>query len=319
MNTQVIRWGFIGLGNIAHKFAEGLTEVQHATLHAVASSSKERAKAFAEQHGAECAYGNYEALAKAPDVDVVYIASYNTRHFEHAKLCLENGKHVLCEKPLTTKSRESKLLFELARKQNLFFMEALWTLFMPSVAFVQSLMESQEYGALQRIDATFGFPAAERNSARLYEPGLGGGALYDIGIYPIFLAHRFLGKPLRIDKQVERGETGVDIYSSFTFHYPNAKANLSCSFKEFQENEAHFYFEKAKVVFGSMWHMPTHVSIITSGEEKEVPMNWIGNGYNYEAQFVTNELLQGKTSQDFIPEAFSVNVLKIIEQLLAKP
>lgn len=318
MNTNTIRWGFIGLGNIAHKFAEGLTCVENATLQAVASSNVQRAEEFAAKHSAKCAYGNYTELAKATDVDVVYIASYNTKHFEHALLCLQNGKHVLCEKPLTTSSKESKILFDYAAEHKLFFMEALWTLFMPSVDFVQSLIASQEFGSLVRIDASFGFPAAERNSARLYDPALGGGALYDIGIYPIFIAHRFLGKPQRIESNVEFGETRVDVYSVFKFIYSNAEANLSCSFKDYQQNEAHFYFENAKVVFESMWHMPTKVKIFTENKEKELPLNWVGNGYNYEAQFVTDQLLEGNTEQQVIPAAFSISLLEIIEQLLVK-
>lgn len=316
MNSKTIRWGIIGLGRIAHQFADGLKLVKNAELQAVASSNSDRAREFASKYNVPEFYGSYEELAESANVDVVYIASYNTQHFAHTMLCLENGKHVLCEKPSTIHAKDTKAMFEFAATKKLFLMEALWTLFLPSIAYVNKTQQSGELGALKRIDATFGFPAAERNSRRLYDAELGGGALYDIGIYPILLSHHFFGKPKEINARVERGDTGVDVYSEYQFKYPNAEANMKCSFNGFLDNEATFYFEKGKVVLEAMWHAPTSVKLMIDNKVENVEVSWEGNGYNYEAQFVTDHLLGKPTHQKAVTADFSIGLIEMIEKIL---
>jgi len=194
----MIKWGIIGLGKIAHKFTEGLNYVSNAELYGVASSNINRAKEFAQKHKAQEVFESYEALVRSDNIDVIYIASYNHLHFEHAKLCIEHGKHVLCEKPLTTSLAKSKELFSLAKKQNIFLMEALWTRFHPSIAYLEDLVQSKLYGAIQHIDVSFGFIAPEDPKGRLLNPELGGGALFDIGIYPLFLIQLLLDYQLNL-------------------------------------------------------------------------------------------------------------------------
>lgn len=312
---QTINWGMIGLGKIAHKFAEGLTFVDNASLYGVASSNVERGKEFAKQHSATKTFGSYEELAKSDEVDVVYIASFNHQHYEHAKLCLENGKHVLCEKPLTTSSAQTRELFEIAQEKNLFFMEALWTRFMPSILYLEDLVAKKKYGEIKKIDVTFGFEADSNPEGRLLNKELGGGALLDIGIYPLFLVTLLLGEPEEIDSNVEIGDTGVDIHSEMEYKYPNAVATIQCSFREQLPNEAIIEFEQATVTLKSMWHCPTDI-ILTTDHEELVPINWVGNGYNYEAQFVSDVLLKGKTTQKLMPNSFTISLIEQIEQLL---
>jgi len=314
--SKKIKWGIIGLGNIAHSFAEGLEFVENAMLTGVASSNKERAKEFAQKHSAKFAFAGYEQLASSQEVDVVYIASYTSLHYEHALLCLENGKHVLCEKPLTMSVKESEELFKLARSKNLFFMEALWTRFMPSIYFLEELTRKAVYGKIKMVDISFGMKIENNPKGRLLNPKLGGGALYDIGIYPIFLSQLLLGTPDNSVANVEFGETGVDIACRIENKHSDAIALLTCSFKEELPNEARIHYENAEVVLKSMWHCPTDMEITVNGKLEKVPLEWKGNGYNYEAELVTDTLLKGEVIQHVMPDSFTLALIKQIENAL---
>lgn len=314
--SKKIKWGIIGLGDIAHKFAEGLSFVDNAVLIGVASSSKQRAKEFALQHSAKFAFAGYEQLAASQEVDVVYIASYTSMHYEHAMLCLENGKHVLCEKPLTTSVAQSKELFELARSKNLFFMEALWTRFMPSVYFLEEITRKKTFGNIKHVDISFGVELQYDPENRFFNPELGGGALYDIGIYPIFLNQLLLGTPDESTAKVAYSDTGVDVDCLIENRYADAISILKCSFTKQLPNHAYIIYENAEVMVKPMWHCPTEVEIIKGGNIERVPLEWIGNGYNYEAELVTDTLLKGETIQHIMPDSFTISLIKQIEKSL---
>lgn len=315
MNNK-IRWGIIGLGNIAHKFAEGLSFVDEAILSGVASSSVERAEEFSKQYGDPHIYNSYEELSASPDIDIIYIASINTDHYNHTLLCLNNNKHVLCEKPFTLSKSESDKLFTLAKEKNLFCMEALWTRFLPSMKYLESLMNSKTYGEIEKIEATFGFDALGKSRSRLLDKKMGGGALYDIGIYPIFLSNLLLGKPSKIAANVEYGKTGVDIHSEIIYSYPNAAAELTCSFKEGLSNEATIKFQNATILLKAMWHCPTEMFLITDKQE-QVAIDWKGSGYNYEIEYVSKCLLKGQSAAESLPAEFSSALIEQIEYILS--
>jgi len=312
----MIKWGIIGLGKIAHKFTKGLNYVSNAELYGVASSDINRAKEFAKKHKAQKVFESYDELARSDKIDVIYIASYNHLHFENAKLCIEHRKHVLCEKPLTTSLAKSKELFSLAGKQNVFLMEALWTRFHSSIAYVEGLVQSELYGKLKHIDVSFGFIAPENPAGRLLNPELGGGALFDIGIYPLFLAQLLLGLPVKTKYEVTWGPTKVDIHTTIKNTYKSATANLTCSFKEQLRNEAILKFENATVILKPLWHCPTDIILYKNGKEQIVPIQWVGNGYNYEAAFVSDLLEKGETTQVKMPNEFTLELIKQIEDML---
>ncbi|MFO7843427.1 MAG: Gfo/Idh/MocA family oxidoreductase [Bacteroidales bacterium] len=312
----MIKWGIIGLGKIAHKFAQGLNDVSNADLYGVASSNFNRAKEFAQKHEAQKVFESYEALAGSDNIDVIYIASYNHLHFEHAKLCIEHGKHVLCEKPLTTSLAKTKELFSLARRQNVFLMEALWTRFHPSIAYLEELVQSKLYGAIQHIDVSFGFIAPENPKGRLLNPELGGGALFDIGIYPLFLSQLLLGLPVTSDFKVTWGPTKVDVHTTIRNTYPSATADITCSFNEELPNKAIIHFEKAMVKLKALWHCPTDIFLSIEGKNQKVPIQWVGNGYNYEAAFVSDLLEKGETTQTKMPNEFTIELINQIEKML---
>ncbi|MEE4197401.1 MAG: Gfo/Idh/MocA family oxidoreductase [Bacteroidales bacterium] len=312
----MIKWGIIGLGKIAHKFAEGLTYVANAELYGIASSNRTRALMFAEKHPVKKVFDNYEFLAMSEDIDVIYIASYNHLHAKHVKLCMKHGKHVLCEKPLTTSSANTRELFALAQEKKLFLMEALWTRFLPSIAYLEELVQSGSYGPIKHIDVSFGFVAPKDPKGRLLNPKLGGGVLFDIGIYPLFLCQLLLGSFQKSEFKVVRGPGNVDIHTTIKNIYPGAQATILCSFREQLANEAIIQFEKATVILKSMWHCPTKVILSTNGEEKAEPILWKGNGYNYEAAFVSDLLEKGEISQEKLSAEFSTELIKQIEEML---
>lgn len=315
----MVKWGIIGLGKIAGKFAEGLKFVDNAVLYAVASSSISRAKTFAQDFSVENYSDSYEAMVRLPELDVVYIASNNNLHYEHVKLCLENCKHVLCEKPFTTSFSQTKELFELAQKKGLFIMEALWTRFLPSMTYLDTLVKNQTYGKLMSIDVSFGFVANPDPQGRLMNKELGGGALLDIGIYPIFLCNYLLGSPDKTHYDVEFGETKVDIHSviEYEYEYKCAKARFTCSFKEKLNNEAIITFQNAVVKLHAMWHCPTKVELITDKSEF-IDLPWVGNGYNYEAQYVSNEISSKSYSNHLFNANNSLALIEQISRLLEK-
>ena len=195
-NVKKINWGILGLGNIAHKFAEDLILVHDANIISVASSSIERAKDFGKKFEVKKIYDSYEKLLNDKDIDVIYIASINTFHAEMTIKSLEKGKAVLCEKPLAMNPVDVKKMIATSVKNNVFLMEALWSRFNPSISRIKELIDIGLIGEVKYIYSEFSFLLKKMNRKhRLLDPKKGPGSLVDIGIYPIFLSYLLLGKP----------------------------------------------------------------------------------------------------------------------------
>ena len=315
---KTIQWGIIGPGKIAHKFAEGMASVPNTTLYAVASRSKERAESFAHQYNVPKAYDSYVDLVNDPNVDVIYVATTNNFHYEHAKLCIEHNKACVCEKPFTLTVAESEQLISLAKKSNTFLMEALWTRFLPSIDAVEKLIKQGEIGTITHIDVNFGFETQFSQESRLFNPQLGGGALYDIGIYPIFFAMHFLGTPSKISAKAQKTSDGVDVHNRITFEYKNnVTAHLESSFVKDLPCEATIFGTKGKIKFAHMWHCPTQVSLQQGNITRDVEIQYIGNGYNYEIQEVCNCIWQNKKESSKLPLQNTLERIKIINKIIS--
>ncbi|HZI23732.1 MAG TPA: Gfo/Idh/MocA family oxidoreductase, partial [Chryseolinea sp.] len=208
--SRKIRWGILGCGNIANKFADDLRWVDDAELMAVASRDQAKAIEFSKRHNSKLSFGSYEDLVASPEVDVVYVATPHGLHREHALLCIQHKKAVLCEKAFALNSFDANVMIDAAKKNQVFIMEAFWTKFIPQFQKVVSLIQSGAIGEIKLIQADFGFKASTPPAPRLYEPHLGGGALLDIGIYPVFLAISLLGRPVDIFATMKPFPTGVD-------------------------------------------------------------------------------------------------------------
>jgi len=318
--TKIHKWGILGAARIAHKFAEGLKILPNAERYAVAARSLERAKTFKEKHGFTKAFGSYEEMLADPDLDVVYIATTNNLHYEHTMMCLEAGKAVLCEKPFASDLSQVKQMVEKAREKNVFLMEALWSRFIPSTI---QFKEQVENGAIKRpmlLQCDFGFISPFDPYNRIYNPELGGGSIPDIGIYPIFTAMYLFGKPESIEVMSVAAPTGTDWTTSILFKHKKKEISmLTSSFEMILDNEARVYGEGGYLKLHSMFHMPTRLTLRTNdGRETDIPLNHVGNGYNYEAAEVMDCLDKGLIESPSLPHAFSIELMEVLEEVIRK-
>ena len=250
-----MRWGIIGPGKIAGKFAGDLQLVEDGELYAVASRNKERAAAFAKEFGASRVFGDYQALYRCEDVDVVYIATPHSFHAGEAIAAMEAGKHVLCEKPLGMNSAEVARMISAANSNSRFLMEAMWTRFNPAVSEVLEHIKNGRIGSIRYLQADFGFYAMDQPvDSRLFNPALGGGTLLDIGIYPVFLAYTLLGMPKAIEASSLFLENGVEYQTAVRFDYNHAHALLFSSFACSTSMRAEICGEKGRYFLEPRWH-----------------------------------------------------------------
>jgi predicted dehydrogenase len=297
--AEKIRWGIIGLGGIAHKFAQDIANVPNAELYAVASRNETKAEQFANQYQANRYYGNYLDLAKDPQIDAVYIATPHIFHKENSIMCLNHKKAVLCEKPFAMNSNEVEEMIEAAQSNQVLLMEALWTYFLPHYQMVLKIIDEGTIGRILMIKADFGFKPVYDNSSRVINKDLGGGSLLDIGIYPIFLALTVLGMPIHIEASATYFENGADSSCDFIFDYGNnVRASLKSTFLEQTPTEATIFGEKGKIRIHSRFHGPTSFSLEKDGQTKTFNPLVETNGYNFEIEHFCNLHLKGKTQSD---------------------
>lgn len=309
-------WGIIGTGSISHLFAQGLRNASGANLYCVASRSRQKADAFAKVYNIPVAYGSYEELAKDSHVEIVYIGTPNSLHCENSLLCLQNKKAILCEKPFALNTSQVERMIHSARQNNVFLMEALWSRFLPSIQKVQSLIQNKVLGEPLCIKADFGFLAEYNEQSRLFNPTLGGGSLLDIGIYPVFLALLLFGYPDRISSHSVMAPSGVDLSTGIFLSWKSGQfAQLASSFGVDLDTEAVIYCTKGKITLHRRFHMPTRLSITTDDQHKEIPIDWRGNGYNYEAEEVMKCLNEGRLESQLLPLNFSLQLMKLLQSI----
>lgn len=310
-------WGIIGTGSISHLFAQGLKDASGANLYCIASRSKQKADAFARSYNIPVAYGSYEELAEDPQVEIVYIGTPNSLHCDNSLLCLQNKKAVLCEKPFALNTTQVEKMIHHAHKNHCFLMEALWSRFLPSIQKVQWLIDNKVVGDPLCIKADFGFLANYNEESRLFNPQLGGGSLLDIGIYPVFLSLLLFGYPDEISSHAVMAPTGVDLSTGvFLSWKPGQFAQLVSSFDVDLDTEAVIYCTKGKITLHRRFHMPTRLSINTADGCKEIPLDWKGNGYNYEAEEVMHCLSEGRLESQLLPLNFSLQLMKLLQTIL---
>ena len=230
-DTPKIRWGILATGGIAATFTEALLSLPDAEVVAVGSRSTTAAKTFAERYGIPRAYGSWAELAADDDIDVVYVATPHSAHRTAAGLCLEAGRAVLCEKAFTINGREARELVELARERDLFLMEAMWTYCNPLIRRMVAMIADGAIGQVRNVSAHFGFAQDFAPTHRMRDPGQGGGALLDLGVYPVSFAHLLLGEPDAVQAWAHLTPEGVDDTTGMVLGWDSgAVATLSCSF-----------------------------------------------------------------------------------------
>lgn len=311
------RWGIIGAGWIANRFAEDLSLLPDAELAAIASRSKERAVEFARKYGIPVAYGSWEEMARDDSIDIVYVATHHPFHFENTLLCLKKGKAVLCEKPLTMNLGELQELVGEAKSSGVFLMEAIWTRFLPSTMKVMEILGSGELGALKNVYADFGFRKEYDPEHRLFDPAKGGGALLDMGIYPVFISLLTAGKPKIIHATARFAESGIDHSCNMIFEHENEIASsLNATLVSDAPAEANLMFEKGWVRMESWWLQPGPVTIFRTGQDPErIEFPEPGHGYHYEAREVMNCMDKGRPESPLMPLEFSLDIMDALDRV----
>ncbi|MFB0907954.1 MAG: putative dehydrogenase [Spirosomataceae bacterium] len=315
-----IKWGVIGIGKIAEKFTQDLETVMGCELYAVASTNLKRAQAFAVQHKADFAYGSYEEIFNAPDLDVVYIATPHTTHAYCTKLCLEKNVAVLCEKPFAMNEIEVESMLASAKENDTFLMEAMWTRFLPSTLKVLELVEGGAIGEIKTIHADFGFKADFEPERRLFNPQLGGGALLDIGIYPAYLSLLLLGYPSNIEATSIIGSTGVDETTSFLLRYDqNATAVLNCTILADTNTDAWIYGTKGKIQIHSRFHESKKVTLFENGGTPvDYEFDRPTRGYDFEIEEVNYCLREGLKESKLMPHTMSRKLIHLLDKIRGK-
>ena len=312
----MIKWGIVGAGNIAHSFSKDLALVNDGKLVSVASRSLQKAQDFAHEYGAPNAYGSYEELFNSKTVDVIYLATPHTSHADLSIAAMKAGNAVLCEKPMGVNKSEVEQMVAVAKENNVFLMEALWTRFNPTIKKVKELVDNGTIGDIGYLHADFAFYALDRDEkGRLLNSDLAGGSLLDIGIYPIFLAYLMLGMPKDIKASTNFYKTGVEMQCSMIFNYDNAQAILYSGLNSNSEKKAEIAGSEGSIFIHPRWHETTGYTIEKEGESTSNEVGKRGKGYVHEIEEVQECLASGKKQSDSWSHQNSLDLIEIMDSV----
>jgi len=319
---STIRWGVLGTGKIAHKFAHDVkAAAPGAELRAVGSRNRETAESFADEFGIPNRHASYEHLAADPEIDAVYVATPHPWHKEATMLCLDAGKAVLCEKAFAMNAGQAREMVSFAREKNLFLMEAMWTRFRPAMVKLRELIADGTLGEIEIVSASIGWPGGNDHSSRLYDKDLGGGIMLDGTIYPISFAFNMLGTPNQISSVAVLGETDVDEQEAISFGYESgAVAMLAGSIRTSPQNTAAVMGTKGRVEIANRWWEPQQFTLYLNGDEPQVfdfPEDGT-IGYQYEAIAVGEALRAGKTEHELMSLDESITIMETMDTLRAQ-
>ena len=311
--SEKYNWAILGCGKIARKFSNDLKLLPNANLYAAASRNLNNAEEFANEFDYEKAYGSYQEMVEDDEVDIVYIATPHSFHLEHTLLCLNHKKAVLCEKAFAINAKEVKIMIHAAKENNVFLMEAFWTIFQPQFLKISEIVKSKELGELKFIKSDFMFNAENDPDKRLYNINLGGGSLLDIGIYPIFTSLFFLGKPNKIKTIANIRPTGVEDSIAMLFGYENgAMAVLTSSFESSCKNETELCFKNGFIKVERNSNEPILMNKNGLNQSVDFDAN-SGMGYELEASHVMECLDKDLIESPILPHSFSLDLMEIMD------
>jgi predicted dehydrogenase len=316
--SKTYNWGILAPGNIAGKFVSELKQLENARVLAVGSRDSQRAGAFAATHGIPRSYGSYEELAADPEIDIIYIASPHAFHAEHTKLCLMHGKAVLCEKAFAMNEGEVREMVETALKEKTFLMEAFFTPHQPSYREARSILESGQLGEIKHLHGWFGFNKSPYDpNGRLYNPALGGSALLDIGLYPLFDALWFMGEPSNVTAFADLTADGIDQSVSVSMQFPGGKsASLFASFLSATGVGTDIYCEKGMLRLRRTGALNQWMEIVLPGEPVKI-LNWAepSCGFKLEATDVMKCLENNQLESRIMSHQNSIQLIKLLDQV----
>lgn len=314
-----MKFSILAPGGIANCLAEAVSGIEGVEKYAVGSRSLERAEAFAEKWGFEKAYGSYEEMLNDPEVELVYVATPHSHHYQYAKMCLEHGKHVLVEKAFTVNAAQAEELINLSHEKGLLLAEAIWTRYMPSRKMIDDLVESGVIGEVTSLSANLGYVLA--HVERMQSPKLAGGALLDLGVYPInFALMAFHGEVAKVSSTAVMSPAGVDWRNNVTLTFDDGK--LAVLFADMLS-----LTDRQGVINGSKGYL--EVQNINNCEEIRVfdlERNMVAryevpeqiNGYEYEVISCMKAIAEGKVECDEMPHSETLRVMKLLDSIRAQ-
>lgn len=299
----MVRLGILGTGRIVDRVMADMANAKEIIPAAIASRNADRARAAAERFGIPLSYGSYEEMAESADVDLVYIATPHPCHIDNAMMMMRHGKHVICEKPMAVNDAETAAMIACAKENGVFLMEAMWTRFMPANIRAKELADSGAIGTLRHLCGNFSYPGTYDVNDRVYALDMAGGALLDLGIYPLMEIMMFLGpEPEKMTAYTHKAPNGADMRTSAQLLYPSgATAQFFCGMDAAAEQTMNVYGSKGWLEIRDFWH-PTRFILHRSGENDQVfefaPEN---EGHHYEFDHAARCITQGLTESPAVP------------------
>jgi len=320
LNQSPFRWGIIGPGRIAHAFARAIAVVDDAVIHAVASRDHDRAQEFAQQFEIPTTYTAYTDLIADPEIDAIYIAIPHRFHFEQALRCLEAGKPVLCEKPLTVNAREARRLIEAAQANQVFLLEAVWTRYLPIFQHVRRWLDTGSIGAIRLLTSTFGFSAPPDPQDRLFNHDLAGGALLDLGIYNLTLSQWVMGvEPVDFSAHAILGPTVVDELTAVNLQYANGGVSQwTCTLLADTSNSLHIYGSAGQIQLHTPFWGATRATLVTAGQEITVSEPFRASGFEYQIEDALRCIRAGLIESPTMPHAQTLATMTLMDQIRAR-
>lgn len=317
---EPLRWGILGTGGIARTFTADLLTLSDHEVVAVGSRAADTAASFAAAHGIPRAHSSYQALADDPDVDVVYVAIPHAGHAAAALTCIAAGRHVLVEKPFTVDAGSTAEVIAAARSAGVFCMEAMWTRFNPAIGLLRELVADGAIGEIVSVQADFGFAAPYAPKGRLFAPELGGGALLDLGVYPISLSSMLLGEPTTVLATAGAAPTGVDANTGILLGYDSgAVAVLHCSLRGDTPTRAEIVGTRGRIELPPLFFKPTALWLHHSGgsEPRHEEFTLPGNGYTFQAEEVAHRIRAGRTESELMPLDETLSIMRTLDRVRA--
>lgn len=308
--------GILACGPMAEIFARTLIQMEEAECYAVASRSLSRAEAFAREYGFTKAYGSYEALCEDPEVELVYIATPHSCHYENMELCIRHKKPVLCEKAFTMNAGEARKIMELAEQEQVFAAEAIWTRYMPSRQMIREVVDSGIIGKVSVLTANLSYPISGKE--RIMRPELAGGALLDIGVYGLNFALMHFGTDIeRMESSVRMTDTGVDAMESITLFFKDGRmAVLTHDIYSRSDRKGIFYGEKGYIVVENI-NNPRSIAVYDAEDRllKQMDVPEQISGYEYEVRECIEAIRAGAKESSSMPLSDSALVMEIMDRL----
>lgn len=317
-----LKWGILGSGKIATIFSTALKTINNAEIYGVASRNPQEmadsGQRFTAQFGCSVCYDSFDQLLQDDNIDIIYIALPHSVHETYVLEALKHNKHVLCEKPIGINAKQVHTMKQMAEEKHLFLMEGMWTKFLPVTKEITSAIESDKIGKVRHIHVSFGFKAPGDDNSRFKNPALAGGSLLDVGVYTIAYANMIMkNHPSRILSMPFIGKSGVDYSASILMEYePGVNVELTMSFEAFLANQAVISGDQGVIIVDSFFGAQKAKIITQYGQNiEEIDIPHKVNGYEYQAQAVTDAVLSGKTWCDEMTLVDSLQVVTIMDQL----